>query len=192
MFRQSPSIPNNLVNSLVACLILTLTFSAFSVAMAQAQSSCEAELNQAEQKYRSGELNAALALINRCLGRKETTKQDKMGAYKLLGKIFIAQEKPEEAKKTFMIMLTLNPQMTMDPLQETPEVITIFNEAKTVFEKQPRQPEEPRPAKKGGSKKWLWIGAGGLAAAGTVAILILGGKGEDEGTLVITVEEPTN
>jgi len=163
-------------------LTLIMILSLIPVTLAQAQSLCEVALNEAEQKYRSGDFSAALILINRCLIRTEATAQDKVWAYKLLGKVHIAQENPDEAKKAFALMLRLSPETTLDPTQETPEVMAIFNEVKAAFEK-PRPPRAgPQPKKKGGSKKWIWIGAGGVAAVGATAILLGGGGGNGDGT----------
>jgi len=171
MITPGSIIRNAFVNRLGKCLFLILIFGTFPVTVAQAQDSCEVELKEADQKYRSGEFNAALALINGCLSRKEATQQDQAWAYKLLGKVYIARENTGDAKRAFRTMLELNPQMTLDATQETPEVMAIFNEVKMAFEQQ--------RLRTGKSRKWLWIGAGGLTAAGITAAIILKGGNEE-------------
>ncbi len=162
---------NGSTSRFIHWLICAAILMACSEAMSQTPRSCETELKAAEQKYVDGYLDEAVDLLNRCLNNPNTANQDKAEAYKLLGKVYIAKENRDEAKKAFTMMLALNPVATLDATKETSEVMSVFNEVKTALEK-PRQPSETtQPVKKGRSKKWLWIGAGGAAAAGTAIVL---------------------
>ena len=135
---------------------LLLIFSTISVVQAQTQNTCVAELREANQKYLAGKVDAARDLLKKCVNKNKASKQDKVEAYKLLGKIYIAKDSSDQAIDAFKKMLKLNCQMTLDTTQETPEVIAIFNEVK-------------KQQKCGGSKKLLWISAGGgLAVAGAI------------------------
>jgi len=125
-------------------LILLLIFNTISAVQAETKNTCEAELRVADQKYRAGELDSAAYLIRLCLNKKEATKKDSVWAYKLLGKVYIARQDINEAKNAFGEMLKLNPKTTLDETQETLEVMAIFNEVKTTFEKQR-------------GKNWQWL-----------------------------------
>jgi len=94
-------------------LIFLLIFIVIFVANAQAQNSCESELRRAEQKYRAVELDSADYLIRLCLNKLEASKQHKIEAYKLLGKVYIAKDSTGKAKEAFKKMLEINPEVHM-------------------------------------------------------------------------------
>jgi len=145
-------------------LILFLIFSVIFVANAQAQNSCEAELREAQQKYSENEFDAARDLLKRCVNKKKASDQDKIKAYELLGKVFIAKDSSGKALEAFKAMLKLDCQITLDSTQVTPEVFGIFKES--------------QKQQTCGNKNWLWI-TGGLAAAGGAVIIILTRDGDE-------------
>jgi tetratricopeptide (TPR) repeat protein len=169
---------------LVGALIFEPVSAALLPALAQAQENCDSLLREAEKKYNEGYFDVAIELLNRCLDKKNVSRQQKAEAYKLLGKAYISKAVLEEAKNAFLNMLEQNPQATLDPSTETPDVYKVFKEVKDAFEKKQVEPMPPAEAKKGSGKKWLWIGGGGAAVA-LAAILIFSGDGDgdDEGSL---------
>lgn len=189
MKTRSHFIGNSSTSRFIHWLICAAILMACSEAMPQTSRSCETELKTAEQKYLDGYLDEAVDLLNLCLNNPDVINQDKAEVYKLLGKIYIAKDNRDEAKKAFGMMLTLNPAAILDPTKETLEVMSIFNEVLTALEKQRRPPKEPKPVKKSRSKKLLWIGAGGAAAVGA-AVVILGGGGNGGGGNGGFVEPP--
>ncbi len=194
MKMTSHFISDGSTNRFIHWLICATILMVCSAAMPQTPSPCETELKTAEQKYLDGYLDEAMGLLNRCLNKPSATNQDSAEAYKLLGKIYIAKENRQEAKKAFWMMLMINPAANLEPATETAEVMLIFYEVKAALEKQRQPPEEVKaapgkqqqppeattPAKQGRSKKWIWIGAGGAAAVGA-AVAVLGGGGGGNG-----------
>jgi hypothetical protein len=57
----------------------------FSNALAQTQDQCAAELAEAEQKYKLGQSQQAIAAVRRCLDKTALTQADKIQAYRLVG-----------------------------------------------------------------------------------------------------------
>lgn len=139
-------------------VILLLSFGMISVAQTQTPDSCKAELSKAEQRYQVDDFDAARDLLNLCVKNKKASKQGKVEAYKLLGKVYIAQDSTDKALEAFKAMLKLDCRITLDSTQVKPDVFVVFKEA---------QKQQTC------GKKWPWIVGGGLAAGGIVAAIIL-------------------
>ena len=146
--------------------LFPLILCTISVVHAQTPNACEAELQAAEQQFVEGNFDSAFSSIRFCLTKKEVTTQDSVKAYILLGKIYLSQNRLDQAREAFKVALKLTAcQLKLDANQETPDMIEFFKKVKK---------------QSCGNKKWLLIG-GGLAVAGGAAILILsqnGGNGQ--------------
>jgi len=176
-------IRQGLATLLVCALIFEPVSATRLPAPAQTQENCDTLLREAEKKYNEGYFDVAIELLNRCVGKKNVPRPQKAEAYKLLGKAYISKGILEEAKNAFLNMLEQNPQATIDPSTERPDVYKVFDEVKVAFEEKQAKPGPPSEAKKGGSKKWLWIGGGGAAVALAAILIFSGGDGVDEGSL---------
>ena len=186
------SIKNWLRIFLLLVFLYSPLINSFSDALAQTQDSSKQELKDADAKFRNTMFEVGINLLKLGLSHKDAKKEDRVQAYMLMGKIYVALENPARAKLAFGQMLQLDREIALYPSQETPEVIRVFDEVKTAFEEELRWKTEPQHAKKW-VKKWPWI-VGASFAGGVAAILILGGDGGGNGksTLVITVQDPSN
>jgi len=168
---------------LVAALIFEPASAALLPAWAQAQDNCDTLLREAEKKYNEGYFDVAIELLNRCLGKKNVSGQQKAEAYKLLGNAYYSKALLEEAKNAILNLLKQNPQATCDPSTERPDFCKFFDEVREELLKRQAKPSPPAEAKKSSGKKWLWIGGGGAAVALAAILIFSGGDGDDEGSL---------
>ena len=171
---------------LIGALIFALIVVAFAFNLAQAQDQCKTELAEAEGKYRDGFFDEAISLLLGCLNKSGLTAAESEQAYLLLAKAYHANQLLKESKEALSKLLNLVPDWKPNPDTDTPpfqelaqEVIKELEQKrqqeKAVQKTPPTKLPEPVPtAKKGGGKKWLWIGAGGLVAGGVAALLLKG------------------
>ncbi len=134
-------------------------------AFAQTTENCEQELRQATNLFRSARYDSALFLLNLCLVQRQPGPLEKAEAYKLLGKVKVALDDVPGAKAAFREMLSLQPFMELDPKQETPETVEIFNEVRIEF-------LTANPTTKG-AKNWPWIAVSGAVVFTVGALLFL-------------------
>ena len=150
----------------VLVTLLILIRAAVSPAQTQTSESCASSLRTADIQYHAGYFDKALALIRPCLGQQELSKKEMAEAYKLLGMIGVAKENLPEAKISFLVMLALDPEMTLDETREKPEVIKVFKQVRNGFFEAPKKNEKD---------KWLWISVG-MFMTGFIAGAILAGN----------------
>jgi len=166
-----------LFRSLILALLAVISF----VATAQAQSPCEKELAEAEAQYQLGNLDEAIALADRCLAKSDLTLAERERSHLLLGRAYQAKRLLDNAKQHLHKLLDLIPNWRPDPENDKPAFRTLAEEVIKEREVKLRPgPDNPlQPPARRGSKKWLWIG-GGAVAAGTAAFLISQGGGAEE------------
>lgn len=152
-------------SSLGAVLLTQLPTSRI-VSLAGAQDRCATVLEQAYELYDVGEYGRVIASLKPCLPVGIETEQ-KLRACKLLALASLAIDDTVEAEKAVGWMLDQDPKYKPDPSQEQIEFIRLVERAKQ---------QRLTQAKKSG-RKWLWIGGGGLVAAGVAAVLISSGGG---------------
>ncbi len=99
---------------LYASILSAMTFACLA-SMASAQDNCENRLKVAIKKYQIGLINEAINLIDTCLNNASLTKEQKIGAYVLLGQAYIALDYPDKAENAIKKLLELNPSYTPDP-----------------------------------------------------------------------------
>jgi tetratricopeptide (TPR) repeat protein len=174
------------------CLLLLGGFQA--AALAQAQPSCDTELNDAENKYYAGRFDEAIDLVDRCLAKTGLTDATLLRAYRLKALAYQAKDYLFQAQNAIKRLLELVPTYEPNPEQEPPQYIELVRRVKEELKKaeqaqkpaQPQQSEQPTTTpskKKGGATKWLLIGGGvGVAAIAAVA-LSGGGGGNGNGTV---------
>jgi len=156
---------NNWARQLVLVTLLILIGAAVSPAQTQTSESCASSLRTADIQYRAGYFDKALALIKPCLGQQKLSKKEMAEAYKLLGMIGVAKENLQEAKISFLVMLALDPEMTLDERREKPEVIEVFKQVQNGFFEEP----------KNGKDRWVWISVG-MFMSGFIAGALLAGN----------------
>lgn len=174
-------------------IFCALLLNLVAMARLQAQGQCAQKLAEAEEKYQSGRLEQAIALANQCLEKSGFALAERERAYKLLGMAYYAKGLHDAAKENLRKLLELIPNWRPDPENDSPsfqklaeEVIKEVEAERQAQRQQAQKAQppdtsqsqlviEPPPTKKGGGRKWLWIG-GSAFAAGTVAFLISQGE----------------
>jgi hypothetical protein len=144
-------------NFSILLLMFLLFFQPFAVPEAPAQRKCEAELADAREKFFAVNFDDAKTLVEQCLNKSGLSKAERKQAYELLAEIYIGNKDTVQAKIAIQELLKVDPEYK-PPENAHPLFIRFVNEAK-------------KP-KNGNHKKWLWIGAGSLAAAGVIAAIL--------------------
>jgi hypothetical protein len=163
----------------------------FYAAVARSQGGYEAELSKAEKAYSEGFFDQVIAVVNSCLNKGDLTTVEQAQAYKLLGQAHVSKNELQLAKIYVQKLLEVAPDYEPDrdqDLQMWMELVEAAKQerARLISQPQLRDPTEDKPVdrvgatKKGGSKKWLWIGSGGAVVAGTAALLIFRGEEKRE------------
>jgi tetratricopeptide (TPR) repeat protein len=162
---------------MIGALLLAALLIKDGAAQPQPSSPCASAIKDADNKYVTGDFPAAISILKDCLSKTGATTQDKINAYKLLAKTYIAQGEAEAAEKSFEQMLQLDSAITLDPQKERREVIEIFNKVKIRFTPPRPQPgsESVPPPKQGSSKTKFLIAGGGVVAGGVVLYILLSG-----------------
>lgn len=155
-------------------LLLVLQFSEnivfpFQVAFAQNNQACDEKLEKADEAYYDGEFNRSLDLIKECLKQTDIPDEQRVRAYTILTRTFLALEKSDKAKEYIAKILEINPDYAPTIEEETPKYV---NTVLLVKKEQQSQLKEDK-----GLNSWLWIGAGGVVA--TAAIIVIASSGND-------------
>lgn len=138
---------------------LAFLLALFPVAPASAQDSCREALERAEDQYDAGQYQQVIAVLRPCLPN-QVPAAGQLRAYKLLALAYLlAEDKNKGAAKTQVReMLKLNPRFEADITQDPQAFVDLVNEVRAEMGRR--------------SKKWLWIGGGGVIAAAVAAFLI--------------------
>jgi len=150
------------------CFGLFVLLDIFFAAFAPAQSPCAQELAAANQRYGDGDFTGAITAIQRCLEKTEVAAPEKITAYALLTRIYIAVEDTAQARRAALQLLAIAPNYQPDA-NDSPE----FNNLVDALKKQRRPPPTTpvvKPKKSG--KKWWWIGGAAATTAGAAAIIL--------------------
>jgi hypothetical protein len=150
--------PPNLALVASAFAIIFTTFS-LSPAHAQEQE-CQAALERAEDQYDVSDYSGVIRLLAPCASL--IPEERRVRAYKLLALAYLKIDERNSAKANVKDLLELKPKFNPDPNQDPREFVDLVNEAKQ---------ERPK------SKKWLWIGGGGVVAGAVAAYFIFKEEG---------------
>lgn len=161
--------------SLPSCaVIFMLITGACFVPVALAQNQCEKELAAAELHYKNVESAQAIKLLTACLSKGGLSESEMIRAYRLLSLAYIATDSLVQAETAVERLLVAVPSYKPDP-DDPPEYVDLVEKIKQKLSRvKPTPPVTAQPAKRGSSKKWLWIGLG-TAALGSVAVAVLAG-----------------
>ena len=191
-------ITNKCVVVVIICVfIFTAHFSPGIISPAQAQEKCDTAIPDAEKKYNTGRFDEAISILESCLPG-DFTEKEKGEAYRIIALAYHAKDYLEQARTAVKKLLELVPDWEPDPIQDPPQFQRMVEEMKQKMETQ-KQPQEQPPveeeqlmeipaeppqqlptAKKGGSKKFLFIG-GGVAIAGALVVVLVAGGGAGAG-----------
>jgi hypothetical protein len=157
-------------NFSILLLMLLLFFQPFAVPEAPAQRKCETELTDARKQFFAGNFDDAKTLVEQCLNKRGLSKDERKQAYELLAEINSSNKDTAQVKIATQELLKVDPEYK-PPDDAHPLFIRLVNEAKLAIK-----------PKKGNRKKWLWVGAGSLAAAGiATTVILISNKGDEDG-----------
>ena len=130
-------------------------------------------LEKAQDSYYAADFNKTINLIREFLKNESITKSNRVTAYSLLAKTFVAKNDTSTAKGVIRNILKLEPGFAPTLEQEKPSYVNLVS---SVRRKESRSKTKTQTvAMKSGKTKWLWIGAGGAAAAIIVAAVLSNG-----------------
>lgn len=159
------------IGGFLTVLFLSVTLGLLSPsAQAQEPNSCETEYEHAQEQYYAAEFDAAINLLQQCLQRANLSVETRVQGYRLLSFAYIAQGNRQQARYAVERLLDVQPDYTPDPSQDRPDFVELVREVKA--SRQPATASEPE-----GNRRWVkWtLGGVGVAAAGVLATVLLGG-----------------
>ena len=172
--RRSNLAHRFLVFFLISLLIFIFIYDTRSFAKTRLPKDCVKELAAAERNYREGSFAEAIQILLRLRYKKGCREQEKALAYKLLAKIYIAKNYLERARLAIRKMLELDGNIVLNPGNEPPPFIYLFNEVKKEQEEEKSIVATGKPQKKKGNfKLWPWFV--GTGVAGAAAFIVFGG-----------------
>lgn len=182
-FKQN-FISGRLVGFVLWAFLFTISYDPLTHSWAQEK--CETALADAERQYNDGRLDDVMKTLESCLP-EGLKNEDKSKAYRLLGLTYMAKDYLEQAKQSIQKLLELVPNWQPDTDQDPPPFMHMVEEVRKEM-KEEKKEAAPQKAveqlqeqpKKGGSKKFLWIGLGAVAIGGGLAIGLIGGGGNGD------------
>jgi tetratricopeptide (TPR) repeat protein len=136
---------------------------------------CMQLLEKAEESYYDGDLDKAIALIQKCLATPDISESLQLKGNALLARTYLSKDDELGAKSALQKILEINPLYEPTLEEATPRYIALVSKVKREWS---QQSLSVKPTDSGMSS-WVWIGAGGAAAA-VIAVLVL--SGSDSGT----------
>jgi hypothetical protein len=150
------------------------------------QSSGNQLLESAEKLYYNREFDEAKEIVNRYLQENPALQDDQIRAYKILVRINLVQGDSIQAKENVRKLLTIDSDYEPTIEQETPNYVNLI----AVVKLEQSQLAEKTEASGSQLKKWLIIGAGGVAAAAIIVLAATGKESEQENKFKPLPEPP--
>ena len=111
--------------ALLAALVLLAAAAALP---AQAQTD---PLQEARIAFRNGDFTEATALLEQLANDSSIDKDTQAEVYTVLGRVYMAERRDDEAKDAMMALLKLEPPVIeLDPVRETPQLMRTYYEAR--------------------------------------------------------------
>ncbi len=133
-------------------------------------------LKKAQARYHQGEFDQTLQLIRQFLQTDSISKPQRILAYSLLSKTFIAQQKIDSAKEVVHKIFALNPAYHPTLEQEKPSYVHLVDAVRD--EIKPKKAESS--VKKTKHNTLLWAGTGGAVTFAIILGIVLS-RGADNG-----------
>jgi len=150
-------------------VIFAALFNLLVATPGRAQDSCATALREAEKKYAVADFETALSLVAPCLNDDKLIDAGAARLYKLLSRIYLAQNDSTRAALAIKDLLKRMPQYEPDPEQEPPSFIALVNKIKG--QAQPSASSSGPPAARSRKSLTPWIAGGVLA--GVTALVVL-------------------
>lgn len=135
-------------------------------------------LEQAQEHYVRADFDQTMNLLIQFLNENNLDNDSKITAYTLLAKTFIAKDEPEKAKEVIRKILTIDSSYAPTLEQEKPSYVNLVADVRKEVKPEPVSTQQVE-TKKSNSKYYI-AGAGGVAAAVIVGLLISGPNSKTE------------
>ena len=189
---------NKCLALVITCAFLfTMQFDFAAASPAQAQEKCDTAIPDAEKKYNAGRFDEAISILENCLPGGFTEKERGKG-YRVLALSYVGKDYLEQARMAVKKLLELVPDWEPDPIQDPPQFQRMVEEMKQKMKTQKQEqppveeeqlieipaehPQQLPTARKGGGKKFLFIGGWVAIAGALVVALVAGGSGDGGGS----------
>src|SRR5690554_6080066 len=113
-----------------------------TLAVPVAAQRCDTAIADADEQYRTGSFDTAIARLTDCLDRNAFTAEERRRAYRLLGLAYIGKDREADARRAVQSLLEVAPDYQPDPNVDPPPFVAMVSE---VRRRQPR-PSGPVPA----------------------------------------------
>jgi hypothetical protein len=114
----------------VFCLVF-LQVLAVSVYAQEDVNPCAQNLKKAQTSYDEGRINDVPGLLKKCLDDNSFDKTDKQIALKLLTLTYIYLDQPENADKTYLTLLKVEPEFKVNPNVDPGELLNLHSSFRT-------------------------------------------------------------
>lgn len=167
------------MHGLIWVLVAGLLLEPSAQALASLQDEgCAEKLQLAQERFYDGKFDETIALTKECLDKGSLQEDQKKQAYELLGQALVAKEYLDQANDAIRKLLKIVPNYAPDPERVTPTFAQQVNKIKAEEAQKEAVKEEQKKEEGGFDMKWVYIGAG-VVAAGVVVLLVAGKKSEE-------------
>ena len=150
---------NNLINPITRAFFLVLFIALTSLqAFGQTQNECQLALRKAQRKYALGMYPEMVRVLRPCLEKDLYDNEGTVQAYELLAGARFSKKETAKSKALVGKIFKLKPNYIPKPHEHARAFIQFV--------------EFVRPREKK-SKKWLWLGGGGLVTVGVISYFVL-------------------
>ena len=112
-----------------------IIFAGLAICIVAALAGAEDDVGiRAEELYARGEYLQVIDLLEPALSDSSLETPVRIRFLRLLGSSYVAVGNVESAKSRFKAMLSLDPEIELDPLSTSPKIVSVFQEAKAEFE----------------------------------------------------------
>jgi hypothetical protein len=158
----------------LVALLIVLEPSACSVA--QILGDCNSRLKEAQEKFKSGDVNGPIALVEECLKTGDLDREKRVVAYELLGQCYLAKKYIEQARGAISNLLDLLPNYKPDAEQFAPTFVELVEKVRL----------ENKPVEEAGFPT-TWVVVGGATVVAVVVYLL---TRPDDPPLLTPLPEP--
>ena len=109
---------------------LALLLALLCLAGPVAAQTCASALDRAEEQYRSGSFDSAIAGLDRCLQGTTFTPEQRQQAFRLVGLSYIGKNREAEARDAVRALLEVAPDYRADPAIDPPPYVAMVDEVR--------------------------------------------------------------
>lgn len=155
-------------------LLVAMCAAGASTVQAQTPVTCDTSYADAQEAYYAADFETAVSLLLPCARKTTLSDSTRAQTYRLLSFVYLGQNDQEAARRAVESLLDLQPEYTINPVEDRPDFIALVEEVKKVRQKKAEAGEEDR--------RWIrWTIGIAAAALGTAAVLLFGDGGSGDG-----------